>query len=572
MVSEATSSNEKNLDQVSDSELEDMDMEALLNLEGDSNETIHKGELITGTVVQVDDEYIYLNYGQKAEGKVPRSEAEGEVNIHDQFNAIVLRPEGPDGLSQLSIAEANKKIAWDRLMMEEDINSMIVEGKISNTVNGGYLVNVSGLQFFLPGSQLGQMKIKDVSEVLGKVFDFKILKLDERRRSGVLSHKQLLDDRQQENWAKFLQSYSEGQLVNGIVRGITEYGAFVEVEGVKGLLHISDMSWKKNVRPKELLKKGDEIEVKILSIEDEKQRVAFGLKQLSEDPWITFRNSYKEGDQLKGRVTQLVAYGAFVEVVDGVEGLIHLSELSWSRRITHPKQVVKKGDDVEVSILKIDDEEKRLSLSLKDVIDNPWETVAATYSPGQVVKGKITKITNFGGFVEIAPDVEGLIHVNDLSWDDVSDPKKIIQEGQEVEFKIMEMIPEERKISCSIKHLTLSPWEELKQKYPPRTPVQGKITGVVPFGVFIEIEENVEGLVHVSHIPGKKSENLTEYFNKGDEVSAVVLGVDPAKKRISLSIKDFDKQREKETIAQYMQDSNKSQTMSLGDLIKLDEK
>ncbi len=572
MVSEATSSNAKSLENMSDAELDALDMESLLNLETNSNnDYIGKGELVTGTVVQIDNQYIYLNYGQKAEGRVLREEVEGEVNIHDQFNAIVIRPEGADGLSVLSIAEANKKIAWDRLRMEEDLSNMILEGKISHAVNGGYLVNISGLQFFLPGSQLGQMKIKDVSEVIGKVYDFKILKLDDRRRSGVLSRKQLLDDRRQEDWAKFIQKYKEHDVVQGNIKGITEYGAFVEVEGIKGLLHVSDMSWRKNARPKDIVKKGQDMTVKILSLDLENQRVAFGTKQLSEDPWSTFLESHKEGDQLKGRVTQLVTYGAFVEVAEGVEGLIHLSELSWSRRINHPKQVLNKGDEVEVSILKIDENEKRLSLSLKDVVENPWGKIAQQYQVGQILTGKVTKLTNFGAFVEISKDVEGLIHVNDLSWDEVGSPRKVVKEGDEVEFKIMEMVPEERKISCSIKHLSASPWDVLKQKYPPRTRIRGKVTGVVPFGVFIEIEEKVEGLVHISHISGKKSENIAESFQKGEEVDAVVLGVDAAKKRISLSIKDFEKQRERETIEKFMHEPGKSQRMTLGEMIKLDQ-
>lgn len=569
MISEEHNQNPKSLNELSDEELNDLDMESLLDLDDSSDWISTKGEVVTGTVVQVDQEFIYLNYGQKAEGRVQRNEIEGNVNIHDKFNAIIVQSESSEGFSRLSINEANKKIAWDRLTTEDDQSNLVMEGKIKKAVNGGFLVDISGLSFFLPGSQLGGIKVKDISEIMGKTYDFKVIKLDQRKKSGVLSRRQLLDDRREEKWNDFINKYKVNDKVSGLVKGITDYGAFLEVEGIKGLLHVSDMTWKKNARPKDVVKKNSILEIIVLNIDEENQKVSFGLKQLKEDPWEIFLKVHKEGEVLSGRVTQLATYGAFIELAEGVEGLAHISELSWSRRIQHPKQIVKKGDEVEVLIIKIDEKEKRLSLSLKNVLENPWEKTAQTVGVNRVMKGKITKVSNFGAFVEIDKDVEGLIHVSDISWDDVQNPKDILKEGEEVEFKIMDMITEERKISCSIKHLTPSPWELLKQKYHTNKIAEGTITGIVPFGVFVQLEENIEGLVHVSHLSKQRIENISDKFQKGDKVNTVVLGVDVGKKRISLSIKEYDRRRDKETVSKYMKDPQKQQTMALGDLINL---
>ncbi len=565
------SQNQLSMDQLSEEESNDLDMEDLLKFDRVfSEEPVFRGKVVTGTVVQVDQEFIYLNYGQKSEGKVARTDVDAEVEVNDQYNAVIIRPESPTEQAVLSIREANRQIAWDRLSAEEDLVNMIVMGKITKLVNKGYLVDVSGLNFFLPGSQLGNIRIRDASDILGKSLEFKVLQLDSRRKSGVLSHKQLLDDRRQQKWQEFLGKYKQDDIVIGEVKGITEYGVFIEIDGVKGLLHINDLSWKRNDRPKDLVQKGEEIQVKILKIDSEESKVSLGKKQLTEDPWQAFLKTHQMGDHLKGIITQLMNYGAFVEVSSGVEGLIHISELSWSRRINHPKQVVSKGDEVEVSIIKIDEDERRLSLSLKDVLENPWQKVADEYTVNDVVTGKVTKLTKFGAFVEIKEDVEGLVHINDLSWDQVNNPGDIVQEGQEIQFKIMELVPEERKISCSIKHLTLSPWEKLKQKYPPQTIVDGVISGVTPFGLFVELEPDVEGLVHISQVHKANAENIGEMFKKGSPLSAVVINVDTKKKRISLSIKDYEKQREKETIKRYMKDPEKPKAPTLGELISID--
>lgn len=570
VASDISSLQDKSLDEYSDDQIDQLGMEELLELEESSGgSNIFKGKVVTGTVVQVDQEYIYLDYGQKSEGRVPRSEVEGEVQVNEQYNAVVVRSQSATEQPLLSIREANRKIAWDRLTTEEDISSMVVIGTIKRIVNGGYIVDVSGLNFFLPGSQLGDIKVKDSSDILDKSFEFKVLRLDERRKSGVLSHRQLLDDRKHERWNQFLGNYTEGDITEGEVKGLTDYGAFIEVDGVKGLMHISDMSWKRSVRPKDLLKKDDTVRLKILSIDQENQKVSFGMKQLTEDPWNVFVRSHEEGAQLKGLVTQLMNYGAFVEVSDGVEGLIHISELSWSRRVNHPKQVVQKGDEVEVVILKIDADEKRLSLSLKDVYDNPWQKISEQYKVGDVASGKITKLTKFGAFVALDEEVEGLIHVNDMSWESVTNPSDVVQEGQEVQCKIMELVPEERKITCSIKHMSRSPWEVLRDKYPSNTIVEGEVSGVTPFGVFLEIEPKVEGLIHVSQLPKADAEDLTEKYKKGDKLKAVVLNVDTKKKRISLSIKDYEKAKEKETIKQYMHESDQPK-VTLGDLVNID--
>jgi len=526
-----------------------------------------KGDIVEATVLDVTDNEVYLDLGQKQEGICQLSEFDERPVIGNVVKVVVIRGGGIEGNSLVSRKEASRREGWEKIQ-EAYNNQLPLSGKVSIIIdnNKGYLVDFYGLQLFLPKSQVG-VKIRNRLPNLkvGDVIDFKVLSIDEKRKSAIISRKKIQEDINQEKWDKFLSKYKEGDVVDGVITKIVSYGIFVRVDDLDGLVHQNDISWKNNFPFKKYYNKGDKVSVKILSINPEENRISLGIKQLTEDPWEWAKRELHAGDIITGTVTDIKDYGAFLEIREGLEGLIHNSEISWSNKQVHPKSVLKKGQEVDVKILSIDPEKKRISLSYKQARENPWQKAKEILKVGEVREGRITGVVQYGAFVEIFDEVEGLIHVKDYSWDEKPN-KDMLKKGDVVKFKILAIDVDNRKISCGIKQLELSPYEKLAQKYKKGEILTGKITSISDFGIFVDIGDGFEGLVHKSKIPLKKDEKLEDKYKVGDEVKTVLLKIDPEKEKISLSIKDYEKRKEKEIVKQYLKEDVGSYT--LGSILK----
>lgn len=526
-----------------------------------------KGDIVEATVLDVTDNEVYLDLGQKQEGICQLSEFDERPVIGNVVKVVVIRGGGIEGNSLVSRKEASRREGWEKIQ-EAYNNQLPLSGKVSIIIdnNKGYLVDFYGLQLFLPKSQVG-VKIRNRLPNLkvGDVIDFKVLSIDEKRKSAIISRKKIQEDINQEKWDKFLSKYKEGDVVDGVITKIVSYGIFVRVDDLDGLVHQNDISWKNNFPFKKYYNKGDKVSVKILSINPEENRISLGIKQLTEDPWEWAKRELHAEDIITGTVTDIKDYGAFLEIREGLEGLIHNSEISWSNKQVHPKSVLKKGQEIDVKILSIDPEKKRISLSYKQARENPWQKAKEILKVGEVREGRITGVVQYGAFVEIFDEVEGLIHVKDYSWDEKPN-KDMLKKGDVVKFKILAIDVDNRKISCGIKQLELSPYEKLAQKYKKGEILTGKITGISDFGIFVDIGDGFEGLVHKSKIPLKKDEKLEDKYKVGDEVKTVLLKIDPEKEKISLSIKDYEKRKEKEIVKQYLKEDVGSYT--LGSILK----
>jgi len=526
-----------------------------------------KGDIVEATVLDVTDNEVYLDLGQKQEGICQLSEFDERPVIGNVVKVVVIRGGGIEGNSLVSRKEASRREGWEKIQ-EAYNNQLPLSGKVSIIIdnNKGYLVDFYGLQLFLPKSQVG-VKIRNRLPNLkvGDVIDFKVLSIDEKRKSAIISRKKIQEDINQEKWDKFLSKYKEGDVVDGVITKIVSYGIFVRVDDLDGLVHQNDISWKNNFPFKKYYNKGDKVSVKILSINPEENRISLGIKQLTEDPWEWAKRELHAEDIITGTVTDIKDYGAFLEIREGLEGLIHNSEISWSNKQVHPKSVLKKGQEIDVKILSIDPEKKRISLSYKQARENPWQKAKEILKVGEVREGRITGVVQYGAFVEIFDEVEGLIHVKDYSWDEKPN-KDMLKKGDVVKFKILAIDVDNRKISCGIKQLELSPYEKLAQKYKKGEILTGKITSISDFGIFVDIGDGFEGLVHKSKIPLKKDEKLEDKYKVGDEVKTVLLKIDPEKEKISLSIKDYEKRKEKEIVKQYLKEDVGSYT--LGSILK----
>lgn len=530
-----------------------------------------KGDMVEATVLDVSEREVYLDLGQKLEGICPLEEFSEKPAVGDIVKVIVIKGGGIEGSSVVSRKEADKLEGWEKIK-EAYQNNLPLSGKVVLTLNNnkGYLVELNTLKLFLPKSQVG-IKIKNrfPSLKVGNIIDFKILSIDEKRKSAIISRKKIQEDINQEKWDNFLSKYKEGQIVEGTISKIASFGMFVRIEDLDGLVHQNDISWKNGFPFRKFYRKGDKVSVKILSINPEENRISLGIKQLTENPWEWAAKELHPGDIITGTITDIKEYGAFLEIREGLEGLIHQSELSWSNKQVHPKNVFKKGQEVEVKILNINPESKRIALSYKQAKENPWEVAGRILKVGEIREGKITGVVKYGAFVEIFEEVEGLIHINDYSWDEKPN-KDMLKKGDVVKFKILSIDIENKKISCGIKQIELSPYQKLSEKYKKGDVIKGKVTGIADFGIFVDIGEGFEGLVHKSKINLKKDEELSSKFQIGDEVTTVLLKIDPDKEKISLSIKDYEKRKEKEIVKQYLKDD--SSTYSLGSILQNENK
>ena len=534
-------SNLKNKKEVGESSSsEEMDFKELYE---QSLNQFQYGDIATGKVVQVKDDRVMVDVGWKTEGFIPIEEikdARGNVNISvgDEIDVFIDRRDS-EGNLVLSRDKASKVKIWDEIKNACD-NDTLIEGVVVEKVKGGLSVDI-GLIAFLPGSQVDIRPIKDLDKFVGQTLDFKVLKYDRKRNNVVLSRRSIVATEREAEKKDILQSIQEGNVVEGLIKNITDYGIFVDLGGIDGLLHVTDISWGRIVKPSENFHKGDKIMTKVLAFDSEKERVSLGLKQLADNPWERISDRYPIGSVVEGRVVNLTDYGVFVELESGVEGLVHISEMYWTREIKHPSKVLNVGEAIGVMVLEVNPQNKRISLSLKQTTPNPWEKLKEKYPVGTVVKGVVRNITNFGVFVGIEEKIDGLIHVSDISWKHrVNHPSEYFKKGQEVEAVVLNIDVENEKFSLGIKQIEKNPWDELSQKYTPGSVVTGKITNFTDFGIFMEIEEGIEGLVHISEISQKRVKTSSELYSVGDTVSAVVKSIDPKSKKIRLSIKEME--------------------------------
>jgi small subunit ribosomal protein S1 len=534
----------------------------------ESMKEIQEGNLIRGRIVQVDQDHVSVDIGYKTEGLVPVREfldPQGNLlaNVGDEVDVLLIRKETRDGNVILSREKAARIMLWNRIRKIHQENGTI-RGKIVSKVKGGFSVDI-GQPAFLPASQVDLRPVKDLEEFVGMTNDFRILKYDRKKENIVLSRRTILEEERNQLREKTLQSLQEGAVVEGVVKNITDYGLFVDLGGIDGLVHVTNLSWGKVGHPSASYKVDDRIPVKVLSLDKEKGKISLGIKQLSPDPWTDAEQKYPKGAKITGRVVSFKDYGAFVEVEKGLEGLIHVSEMSWTRKVGHPNQVLRIGDKVEAAVLNVDNTNKRLSLSMKQAQPNPWDAVAEKYPVGTIIEGKIKNITEFGLFIGIDDGIDGLVHLSDISWTrKVKRPSDVYQKGQTVRALVLKIDKGNERFSLGIKQLIPDPWDSVPEKYKRGMRVTGKVTRVTDFGIFVELEEGIEGLLHVSELP--EDQGLSR-FQVDDVIQVEVIHVSRKDQKIGLSIKQMLESSEKELYKSYV-NSKREATSNLGELMR----
>ena len=536
---------------------------------------ILEGAVIEGKVISIGPENVIVDIGFKCEGVVPLHEFKdatgvAKVEVGDQLSVYVERLEIENGIIHLSKDRADIIKAWDEISAATD-QDQLVEGIVIAKVKGGLAVDI-GVKAFLPGSQIDTKAIKNLDKFVGQRMKFKILKFNKKRGNIVLSRKAVVAQEREMQRAETLSQMQEGMIVAGTVKNITEYGAFIDLGGMDGLLHITDMSWGRIKHPSELFNVGDEVKVKILKYDREKERVSLGLKQVSPNPWEEAEYKFPVGKIVNGKVVSLKDYGAFVELDDGVEGLIHVSEMSWTERVKNPSKFVKVGDVVECKVLEVDTRNKRISLGMKQLQENPWDALELKYPVGTIIEeAEVKSITDFGMFVDVGMGIDGLVHVSDISWNKkIANPAEKFKKGDKVKAVVLGIDKQAEKFSLGIKQLERDPWENIKARYRINQSVEGVITKITDFGAFMEIEEGVEGLIYVSELSEARVDKPADVVKLGDQVRAEILSIEPKERRISLSIKQLGRSEERANYETYMGDKNKKTSMGdiLGDKLK----
>jgi small subunit ribosomal protein S1 len=502
---------------------------------------LKENEIVKGTVVQVTKDYAVVDIGYKSEGQVPIQEfglAEGKPNVKvgDAVEVLLESRENDTGMVVLSKEKADKMRIWDEISAACERDEL-VEGTIVGRVKGGLSVDI-GVKAFLPGSQVDLRPIRNLDKLIGEKFKFKVIKFNKKRGNIVLSRRVLLEKERETLKKDTLMKLKEGAILTGIVKNLTDYGAFIDLGGIDGLLHITDMSWGRVGHPSEMLNVGDELRVIVLKFDPATERVSLGLKQIQEDPWAHAAEKFPPGTRIKGKVVSLTDYGAFIEMEPGVEGLVHISEMSWTKRVKHPSKVMAIGDAVEAVVLDVDAKAKRISLGMKQIEPNPWTLLEEQYPIGSVIRGQVRNVTDFGIFVGVQEGIDGLVHVSDISWTQrIKHPGDLYKKGDEVEAVVLNIDVENERFSLGIKQLHPDPWTELPTKYPIGSRVKGKVTKVADFGAFVEIEPGIEGLVHVSELRDERVENPRDVVKEGDELDVKVIDMDPHERKVALSVK-----------------------------------
>lgn len=524
---------------------------SLLDNEGSSlsedQSLMAPGTILKGKIVEITKDHVVVDVGLKSEGIVPISEFSDPsvLTLDNEIEVLFDQPEDSNGQIVLSREKAERLRQWEYIL-EHCEEGSIVKGKVIRKVKGGLMVDI-GMEAFLPGSQIDNKRIKNLDEYLDKTYEFKILKINIERKNVVVSRRELLEAERISKKAEVLEHIQPGDVREGVVKNITDFGVFLDLDGIDGLLHITDMTWKRIKHPSEMVQIGQKIEVMILNVDKDKGRVALGFKQKESNPWDQIEMKYPPGTHVKGKIVNLLPYGAFIEIEPGIEGLIHVSEMSWTKNITDPSELVNKGDEVEAIVLSIQKEEGKISLGIKQLESNPWDDAEGKYPVGSSVKAEIKSLTNFGAFVELEPGVEGLIHISDLSWiKKVSHPSEIFKKGDMVDAIILSVDRESKKITLGVKQLANNPWESIEKTIPVGSLVTGKVTKITAFGAFVELDTGLEGLIHVTELSDQAFGKVEDVVAKGDDITAKVIKLDPEHKKIALSIKEYliDKNQE----------------------------
>ncbi len=537
-----------------------------------ANTQLRNGAIVIGTVVDITSDAVVVNAGLKSEGVIPRQQflnldGELEVAVGDQVEVALDAVEDGFGATRLSREKAKRNQAWEHLEKSFE-DEATVSGRLSGKVKGGFTVDLGEIRAFLPGSLVDVRPVRDTGYLEGKDLEFKVIKLDRRRNNVVVSRRAVVEQEYSAEREALLESLQEGMEIQGVVKNLTDYGAFVDLGGIDGLLHITDMAWKRVKHPSEVVEIGDEIQVKVLKFDREKQRVSLGLKQMGDDPWVNLARRYPENTRLFGKVTNIADYGCFVEIEEGVEGLVHVSEMDWTNKNIHPSKLVQVGDEVEVMVLDIDEERRRISLGMKQCLANPWDEFAANHNKGDHVSGNIKSITDFGIFIGLDGGIDGLVHLSDISWDLPGEEAiRSYKKGDEIETVVLSVDPERERISLGVKHLDKDPFSSYLGLHEKGSVVTGTIKEVDSKGAVITLAEGVEGYIRVSEIARDRIEDARSELKEGDEIEAKFLGVDRKNRTISLSIKGKDRDEEQAAIKGYSRDASTG-TTSLGDLLK----
>lgn len=496
-----------------------------------------EGSIVNGTILDIRPQVVIVDIGYKSEGVVPVQEFEDEeIEVGDEVEILLEKLEDDEGMIVLSKEKAAHKQNWDKIVAVFEEGGL-VRGKVKSAVKGGLMVNV-GVEAFLPGSQVDIIPPKDLSEYVGNIYEFKIVKVNDDRKNIVLSRREVIEAERSERRQKFLQTVTVGDKVTGQVKNLTDFGAFVDLEGMDGLLHITDMSWGRIAHPSELLRIGQEVDVQILEVDREKERVSLGLKQMTDNPWADIQAKFPIGAEVSGKVTKLLPYGAFVEIEKGVEGLVHVSELSWVKRITRPSDVLELEQELKAVVLGISEDEQKISLGVRQLEPNPWDEIEARYPIGKQVKGEIRNLTAYGAFMGLEEGIDGMIHVSDLSWTrKINHPSEILKKGDEVEAVVLSIDKENQRVSMGMKQLDNDPWSDIDGKFKVGDVVKGTVAKIASFGAFVSLDGDIDGLIHISQLSEEHVERVKDVIKVGDDVEARVIKVDKIERRVGLSIK-----------------------------------
>ena len=569
---------DENFDQDCDSEEEgfgeedfDDDFAAMFE-ESIKGKDVKVGGLVSGTVVMVSDNDVVIDIGYKSEGHIPINQfrdANGECSVAagDEVDVFLERYEDEHGNIQLSRTKAERMKVWEEIKRIADENETI-EGVITSKVKGGLSVDI-GVAAFLPGSQIDLKPVRNLDKLIGERYEFRILKHNQKRNNVVISRRAVLEESREQMKEQLLEKLQEGAIIEGVVKNITDYGAFIDLGGLDGLLHITDISWGRVNHPSERINVGETIDVKIIKYDQERQRVSLGIKQLKEDPWTKAADNYPVGTKVTGKVISIKDYGAFVEIEEGIESLVHVSEMSWTKKIKHPTQIVNVGDEIDAVVLSIDPEKRRISLGMKQVEPNPWDSLIDKYPVGTKIEGEIKNITDFGLFVGIENDIDGLVHISDISWSKrLKHPGEIYKKGDTIQAVVLNLDTANQRFSLGIKQLNEDPWKNISVKLMSNDHVTGTVTNITDFGAFIELEDGVEGLVHISEITSDKEKKAEDVLKVGDAVTAKILNINNDDRKIGLSIKAFIEEKEKMESGEYITDSFQKGKVSLGEILQ----
>lgn len=533
-------------------------------------ETLKEGSIVPGTITEIRQNEVVVDIGGKSEGVISANEFPdlGELEVGTQIDIFLERLENRDGNPLLSFDKAEQKKNWENILLKCEEGS-IASGRVKSKVKGGLIVSI-GVDAFLPASHIDVQPPKNLDQYIGQTYDFKVLKINLDRKNIVLSRRELIEEQRANKRRELLDKIAPGQIRRGVVKNITDFGAFIDLDGMDGLLHITDMSWGRISHPSEMLKQGEEVDVMIIEVNREKERVSLGLKQTKDNPWDKIDTKFPVGSKIRGRVVNLVPYGAFIELEQGVEGLVHVTEMSWTKRIAKPSDILKVGEEVDAVVLGIQKEEQKISLGLRQLDPNPWDMVRHNYPVGAHVRGKVRNITTYGAFVELEEGIDGMVHVSDMSWTrKVNHPSEIVKKGDEIDATVLDVDTQQQRISLGMKQLAEDPWQDIDSRFKVGDVVSGTVSKITSFGAFIELKDHIDGLVHISQITEERVEKIKDVLKPEQEVTARVIKIDRDERRIGLSIKaaNYSAEELEAEAASYDSMKDGGDLMNLGDIL-----